>query len=146
MLLGEWKQYLPSDIYVLEWLLLHIICYILLIQDLSSQHGRNVVNGKIIKREWLSTKDQKNILVRLEIPNGQGKGCKYAPGDHAVVFPANSDSDVDFVLERMTKLPEDPNMTVQIQEYNQQEGNQIIYDGISNIKCTKHLQYNFSNI
>ena len=114
-----------------------------MIQDLSSQHGRNVVNGKIIKREWLSTKDQKNILVRLEIPNGQGKGCKYAPGDHAVVFPVNSDSDVDFVLERMTKLPEDPNMTVQIQEYNQQEGNQIIYDGISNIK---HLQYNFSNI
>ena len=93
---------------------------------MSSQHNRTVVNAKIVKREWLSTKDQKNILVRLEIPNGQGKGCRYSPGDHAVVFPVNSDSDVNFVFERMTKLPEDPNMTVQLQEYNQQEGDYLI--------------------
>lgn len=90
--------------------------------DLSIQHGKPVVSATLMSRKWLCKEGQKNILMRLEITNGKKNGSSYEPGDHAVVFPVNRDEDVDFVLERMTKLPTNPESVVQLYEYNQIDG------------------------
>jgi sulfite reductase alpha subunit-like flavoprotein len=90
--------------------------------DLSKQHQQTVVNAKLLQRQWLSETDKNNILVRLLIQNGKRRNIGYQPGDHAVVFPVNTDDDVDLVMQRMCKLPADPHSVVQLHEYNQQEG------------------------
>ena len=107
----------------------------LLLKALSKQHGNPVVSATLKRRQWLCKQGQKNILLRLEIENGKTNGSSYEPGDHAVVFPVNKDEDVDFILERLTKLPPSPKSIVQLYEYNQMEGNLlsvIIFDFIFN--------------
>ena len=94
--------------------------------DLSKQHGKDVVVAKLKERQWVCKKEQKNILVRLEISNGKQKGIVYEPGDHAVIFPVNTDEDVNFILERLTKIPTDPASVVQLHEYNQQDGKSFV--------------------
>ena len=90
--------------------------------DLSKQHEQTVVKAKLVKRQWLSEHDQKNILIRLLIHKGRSRNISYKPGDHAVIFPVNTDEDVHLVLQRMNKLPPDPHSVVQLHEYNKQEG------------------------
>ena len=80
------------------------------------------MNAKLLQRQWLSEKDKKNVLVRLLIQNGKQRNIAYQPGDHAVVFPVNTDDDVYLVLQRMIKLPSKLDSVVQLHEYNQHEG------------------------
>ena len=80
------------------------------------------MNAKLLERKWLSKEGPKNILVRLVIPSGKVRSISYKPGDHAVVFPINTDEDVHLVLQRMNKLPSDPYSVVQLHEYSQEEG------------------------
>ena len=73
----------------------------------------------------MSTKEQeKNILLRFEIPNTESQWgeLQYEPGDHLAIFPANSDEDVKFVMDRLTNKPKDDE-EVQLYEYNVIDGN-----------------------
>ena len=65
-------------------------------------------------------------MVRLLITDGKLKKVLYEPGDHAVVFPPNVQEDVDFLLDRLNKLPSDPDSVIQLHEYDQQEGMQFV--------------------
>ena len=91
----------------------------------------------ISRRQWLSKKDQKNILISLVIKDGRMRDLSYDPGDHVVVFPTNSDEDVDIVLEHMTNLPKNPLSRVKLMEKGRNTGKagskkyQIHYEVIS---------------
>ena len=76
----------------------------------------------IFAYKWLDEYLSKNILVRLLIPSGKLSNIAYKPGDHAVVFPINTDEDVHLVLKRMNKLPSDPYSVVELYEYSEEEG------------------------
>ena len=91
--------------------------------DLSNQHGLNVYVSTVSKRQWLSKKDSKNILIRLLIKDGKTKNLSYAPGDHVGVFPSNSDEDVELVLKHMTNLPENLDSIIQLMEKGSTPGN-----------------------
>ena len=71
--------------------------------------------AKLKHRRWLCKKGSKNILVRLEIIKGKQKGILYEPGDHAIIFPVNTDEDIDFILKHITNLPTDSDSIVQLQ-------------------------------
>ena len=78
----------------------------------------------MISREWLSNKEQeKNILVRFEIPNSEDQWGEltYEPGDHLAIFPCNSDEHVRYVMDHMTNKPKEDE-DVQLYEYNAKDG------------------------
>ena len=71
--------------------------------------------AKITDRKWLtSTKDDKKILVSMEILDSSE--LSYQPGDHAAVFPVNSDDEVDLVLKHLNGLPQRNDTPVVLQE------------------------------
>ena len=62
-------------------------------------------------------------MIRLEISNPDNEmPVQYAPGDHAVIYPNHTDSEVNLVMEHLTKKPADPSKCLQLYEYNQNEG------------------------
>ena len=92
------------------------------ILELSKQCGYKVEISTISRRQWLSKKDQKNILISLVIKDGRMRDLSYDPGDHVVVFPTNSDEDVDIVLEHMTNLPKNPLSRIKLMEKGRNTG------------------------
>ena len=68
------------------------------------------------------------------------RDLSYDPGDHVVVFPTNSDEDVDIVLEHMTNLPKNPLSRVKLMEKGRNTGKtgskkyQIHYEVITHYK------------
>ena len=90
--------------------------------DLSSQHGHKVEKALVSKRQWLSEKDQKNILIRLVIKDGKKRQLSYEPGDHVAVFPTNSDEDMELLLKHMTILPQDLDSKLKLMETGSQMG------------------------
>lgn len=90
--------------------------------DLSSQHGHKVEKALVSKRQWLSEKDQKNILIRLVVKDGKKRQLSYEPGDHVAVFPTNSDEDVELLLKHMTNLPQDLDSKLKLMEKGRQMG------------------------
>ena len=90
--------------------------------DLSNQHGHKVEKALISKRQWLSEKDQKNILIRLVIKDGKKRKLSYEPGDHVAVFPTNSNEDVELLLKHMTNLPQDLDSKLKLMEKGTQMG------------------------
>ena len=96
--------------------------------DLSSQHDHKVEKALVSKRQWLSERDQKNILIRLVIKDGKKRELSYEPGDHVAVFPTNSDEDVELLLKHMTNLPSDLDSKLRLMEKGSQMGkNKTMY-------------------
>ena len=92
--------------------------------DLGRQHGQTILAGKIIERKVLCNEENHRVvMIRMEIDNPKNEmPAQFAPGDHAVVYPTHSDAEVDFVMEHLTKKPSDPNTSVDLYEYNKNEG------------------------
>ena len=77
--------------------------------------------ANLTDRKWLtSTADDKKILVSMEILDSSE--LSYEPGDHAAVFPTNSDDDVDLVLKHLNGLPQPNDTPVVLQENIQNTG------------------------
>ena len=76
----------------------------------------------VSRRQWLSEKDQKNILIRLVIKDGKKMQLSYEPGDHVAVFPTNSDEDVELLLKHMKNLPGDLDSKLKLMEKGRQLG------------------------
>ena len=61
--------------------------------------------------------------MRLEVDKVENETpIKYAPGDHVAVYPHHTDSEVNFVMEHLTKKPSDLKKELVLREYNQNEG------------------------
>ena len=77
--------------------------------------------AKITDRKWLtSAADDKKILVSMEILDSSE--LAYEPGDHAAVFPINSDDEVNLVLNHLNGLPQPNDAPVVLQENIQNTG------------------------
>ena len=62
-------------------------------------------------------------MMRLEICNPElGKPANYAPGDHVAIYPSHTDSEVQFVVDHLTKKPPHQVSVFELYEYNQNEG------------------------
>jgi sulfite reductase alpha subunit-like flavoprotein len=62
-------------------------------------------------------------MIQMEIDSPENEiSAEYAPGDHAVIYPNHADSEVDFVMEHLTKKPSELNTILGLYEYNQNEG------------------------
>lgn len=59
--------------------------------------------------------------MQFDIQDPQGE-LWYEPGDHAVVYPANSDEDVDFLLSCTTDVPVDATSIVQLESFDKGSG------------------------
>ena len=61
--------------------------------------------------------------MRLEVDKPEDEEpIKYSPGDHVAVYPHHTDSEVNFVMEHLTKKPSDLKKELILREYNQNEG------------------------
>ena len=101
-----------------------VINYQFIILDLRKQHRQQVVSGKLSERRVLCNQENhKIILVRLEVDKLENETpIAYAPGDHVAVYPHHTDSEVNFVMEHLTKKPSDLQKELVLREYNQNEG------------------------
>ena len=92
--------------------------------DLRKQHRQQVVSGKLSERRVLCNQENHRIiLVRLEVDKLENETpIAYAPGDHVAVYPHHTDSEVNFVMEHLTKKPSDLQKELVLREYNQNEG------------------------
>ena len=80
--------------------------------------------AKISDRDWLTAdENDKKILISLEIMSPNESDFSYQPGDHAAVFPVNSDEDVDLVLKHLNGLPQPLDRPVILQENIHNTGN-----------------------
>ena len=76
------------------------------------------------RRILCNQENHRVILVRLEMDNVDNQtSIEYAPGDHVAVYPNHTDSEVQFVIDHLTKKPSDPKKELILKEYNQHEGN-----------------------
>ena len=95
--------------------------------DLSKQHDAKVVWAKLTQRRWLCEEEgDRKILVSLEAANGpedEAVTAAYEPGDHAAVFPVNSDEDVALVMKHLNGLPKPEGRRVVLQENKRNLGN-----------------------
>ena len=77
---------------------------------------------KITQRNWLSVEENdKKILVRLEATS-DSSDMSYLPGDHAAVYPVNSDEEVELVLKHMSCKPQPEDKPVIFEQHFQNEG------------------------
>ena len=80
------------------------------------------MSARLVGRKWLcKEKGQRSILVELEVHDPQKKHW-YEAGDHALVFPCNSEEDVAFMMNHFTDIPDDPNLVVKLQTYQNKSG------------------------
>ena len=98
--------------------------------DLSKQHNAKVVWAKLTQRRWLCEEEgDGKILVSLEAAatggaeDNEAVTADYEPGDHAAVFPVNSDEDVALVMKHLNGLPKPEGRRVVLQENKSNLGN-----------------------
>ena len=60
-------------------------------------------------------------MIKLEICNSTSI-VQYEPGDHVAIYPHHTDSEVNFVMEHLTKKPTNQDTLVELYEYIQNGG------------------------
>ena len=89
--------------------------------DLSILHNTQVLWSRVKNKTWLCENEgDKKVLIGLEATCGED--ISYEPGDHAAVYPVNSDEDVDLVMKHLNGLPRKQDQPVRLQEYQQSLG------------------------
>ena len=109
--------------------------------DLSILHNSKVLWSRVKNKTWLCENEgDKKVLIGLEATCGED--ISYEPGDHAAVYPVNSDEDVDLVMKHLNGLPRKQDQPVLLQEYKQSLGKKRLTRGIFAIlvcPCTKRV-------
>ena len=95
--------------------------FLVISSDLSILHNTQVLWSRVKNKTWLCENEgDKKVLIGLEARRGED--VSYEPGDHAAVYPVNSDEDVDLVMKHLNGLPRKQDQPVLLQEYKQSLG------------------------
>ena len=95
--------------------------FLVISSDLSILHNTQVLWSRVKNKTWLCENEgDKKVLIGLEARRGED--VSYEPGDHAAVYPVNSDEDVDLVMKHLNGLPRKHDQPVLLQEYKQSLG------------------------
>ncbi|XP_031553421.1 nitric oxide synthase, brain-like isoform X2 [Actinia tenebrosa] len=89
--------------------------------NLSVSHNKTIIPTKIMSVKNLQSPDSSRatLLVRLDTSNNED--FKYKPGDHLSLFPANKESVVQSLLDRLCQAP-DPDQPITVEASREMSG------------------------